>query len=340
MWQVIQEHKSGAKVARSGFASDVLAHNLAEESPVRPVTAFLPAESQEEGARFPVLYCLAAWTSAGRSQFDWAPFKESLFDRLVRLISEKKIPPCIVVAPDLYTRFGGSQYINSSYLGAHADYLVRELIPWVEANLPVKKGPGFRGAFGRSSGGFGALRLAMDYPGEFCSIACHSGDMGFDLVYQSDLIALASALLPYKGNVKGYLDFTLKQPKVSGRDIHILMLLGMAATYSPNSDRPEGFDLPIDLHTGVIDQQVWQKWVSHDPVVRISGGNEWSKELGCLYIECGNRDQYNLHYGARRLHNELAAQGVNHHYFEFDDNHSGTSYRYDVSLPIMLEAMQ
>lgn len=330
-----------AWLERQYVESKVLQGNRAGEDHRRILTVYMPKEAHDKSRKFPVLYCLAPWTSAGRSQFDWQSFRESLFDRLNRLISEKKIPACIVVSPDLYTSFGGSQYINSDYFGNHGDHIVNELIPYIENNFPVLKGPQYRGVFGRSSGGFGALRLAMAYPDTFGSVACHSGDMGFDAVYRRDLIDMCNGLRRYDGDVQAFLKDCRTANKISGSQVHLLMLLGMCGTYSPDLHNPDGFEIPIDLRTGVVDEEVWQRWVSHDPVKLLDDPRnlESLRKLSCLYVECGNRDQYNLHYGARQFVDKLSEKDVKHHYFEFDDNHSGTSYRYDISLPMMLDAM-
>ena len=266
----------------------------------------------------------------------------SLFDRLTRLIDSRKIEPCIVVSPDLYTKFGGSQYINSDFFGSHGDHIVKELIPFVEEHFPVKAGAKHRGVFGRSSGGFGALRLVMSYPDTFAAAACHSGDMGFDAVYRRDLIDLCNGLKRYDGEPQKFLDDCLNANKISGNQVHLLMLLGMCASYSPDLHCPDGFELPIDLYSGVVDETVWGRWMQHDPVELADSVDnlEALNKLDCLYIECGNRDQYNLHYGSRQFVAKLEKHGVKHKYLEFDDNHSGTSYRYDVSLPYMLDAMK
>ena len=63
------------------------------------------------------------------------------------------------------------------------------------------------------------------------------------------------------------------------------------------------------------------------------------KALKTLYIDCGDVDQYNLVYGARRMHKRLDAMGVKHVYEEFEDNHSAVDYRMDVSLPILAKAL-
>ena len=72
------------------------------------------------------------------------------------------MPPVIVVFPDCFTAFG-TQYIRSSAIGNYADYLNLELVPFVDDNFRTKaeSAPRF---FGKSSGGYGALTLAMGYP--------------------------------------------------------------------------------------------------------------------------------------------------------------------------------
>jgi hypothetical protein len=62
-------------------------------------------------------------------------------------------------------------------------------------------------------------------------------------------------------------------------------------------------------------------------------------QLKALYIDCGDVDQYNLVYGARRLHRLLERLGVGHLYEEFPDNHSSVDYRLDKSLPYLAKAL-
>ncbi len=63
------------------------------------------------------------------------------------------------------------------------------------------------------------------------------------------------------------------------------------------------------------------------------------KALKGLYIDCGDIDQYNLVYGARRMHRALDRLGLAHTYEEFPDNHSSTDYRMDISLPFLGQAL-
>jgi hypothetical protein len=58
-----------------------------------------------------------------------------------------------------------------------------------------------------------------------------------------------------------------------------------------------------------------------------------------VYIDCGRKDQYHLLWGARMVHETLAARGVPHRYEEFDDDPSDVDYRMDTSLPWLVSVV-
>ena len=55
-------------------------------------------------------------------------FEPNIADRLDKLIDSGRIRPMIAVLPDCFTRYGGSQYINSTATGNYEDYLAHELV--------------------------------------------------------------------------------------------------------------------------------------------------------------------------------------------------------------------
>ena len=71
------------------------------------------------------------FTGTGLSHTSWKPFGDNVPERAARLIHEKKMGPAIIVFPDCFTALGGNQYINSPAIGNYADYLTREIIPFV-----------------------------------------------------------------------------------------------------------------------------------------------------------------------------------------------------------------
>jgi enterochelin esterase-like enzyme len=97
--------------------------------------------------------------------------------------------------------------------------------------------------------------------------------------------------------------------------------------------------LPVDPHTCELIADRWQNWLNWDPLTIAQTRADNLKKLKMLYIDCGDTDQYNLIYGARRMHALLEKRGVAHVYEEFPDNHSSVDYRMDKSLPLLAKAL-
>ena len=70
-------------------------------------------------------------------------------------------------------------------------------------------------------------------------------------------------------------------------------------------------------------------------VVAIETEGDNLRQLKPLYIDCGDKDQFNLLYGVRRFVRRLNELGIPHRYEEFPDNHTAVDYRMDESLPFL-----
>ena len=127
--------------------------------------------------------------------------------------------------------------------------------------------------------------------------------------------------------------------KWAGSDLNILMTLAMCATYDPDATAFCGVRLPVDSKTCEVIGERWAEWLKWDPVAMAQTAGGGLKRLKGLWIDCGTQDQYNLVYGARRLHRSLTDQGVDHVYEEFPDNPSAVDYRLDRSLPFLAKAL-
>ena len=317
--------------------SEVLRENPCGDPTERDLHVYLPPGFDEAGGPFPVLLALTGFTGTGGVLFNLATMRESLDEKLDRLILEEGCPPVIVVAPDCFTRFGGSQYRNSSATGRYEDYLAEEIVPFVRDRYPC----GRWGVFGTSSGGYGAMVLAMLHPEVFSAVADHSGDSNFELSYLPDCGAALDAFRE-AGGPAAWLDAFWNDVNRGRRKHHKpLDTLAMAACYSPNPDSPHlGVDLPFDLETGAFRPEVWERWRSCDPVNMVERYAENLKRLDLVYIDCGRADEFHLQWGARALAAELRRHGVEPHYEEFDDGHFSVSYRYDVSVPMLARALE
>ena len=353
--------------------SNILKGNPLRDPHVRKLGVWLPPQYDEQsakrtgpGRRFPVLWDLVGFTGSGLAHTAWKPFGDNVPERAARLIHERKMGPAIIVFPDCFTRLGGNQYVNSSAIGDYADYLTQELIPFVDREFRTLASREHRGCFGKSSGGYGSIIHGMKYARHWGAIADHSGDAYFDFVYWHDWPNTLNTLAQHRavkrrpgpvdlrraahyagaakgfddGRVRRFLDSLSKKEKLSMAEGHCIMNLCMAATYDPDPKAPLGFRLPFNLETVEVLPERWNNWRAHDPVNLVAKHRANLKSLRGIYIDCGWRDQYHIHYGSRMLSLRLAEAGIRHTYEEFDDNHSDVDYRMDVSLPFLYKALK
>jgi enterochelin esterase family protein len=293
-----------------------------------------------EDERYPVLWALAGFTGRGIMMLNAANWGEPLHVRLDRLHAEGRIGAMIVAFPDCFTRYGGSQYVDSSAVGNYATHLVEELVPFIDLNLRTLASARHRGIFGKSSGGFGALWHAMRRPDVFGAVACHSGDMAFEYCYFPDFPKLLQQILRH-GSAAAFLRAFDAAPRKTGEMIGAINMLAMAACYAPNPRRrPLGFDLPFDPATGAIDRAVWRKWLAFDPLRLLPRRAAALRRMRLLFLDCGRRDEYHLLWGARQMAAALGRHRVRHVYEEFDDGHMDIAYRFDRSLPLLWQAVQ
>ncbi|MFT5140323.1 MAG: enterochelin esterase-like enzyme [Lysobacterales bacterium] len=319
--------------------SQVLEGNPWGDPCLRRISVYLPHGYDKNGVPYVSLWDLAAFTNSGPGHLNWRHQGENLPQRLDRLIFEGKLPPVIVIFPDCYTSLGGNQYVNSVSVGPYADYLNNELLPLVSRKFNVVDDASGRGAFGKSSGGYGAMSLAMRYPKLWGAVASHAGDVGFDLVYRPEFPLAAAMLNECKGNVVRFLEQFWRNKNPGKAHYSTLMTIAMAASYDADESDPENIRLPFDLKTCALDEERWANWQAHDPLNMVDQHVVALRNLKILYLDVGSRDQYNIQFGTRKLSNKLEKLGVRHHFEEFDGTHSGMDWRLDISLPLIANAL-
>jgi enterochelin esterase family protein len=328
------------RIAWTTIDSRVLRGNRLGDPHQRTFPVYLPPGYDDTSVRYPVLLALAGYTGTGRMMLNASAWGEPLDARLDRLHAEGRIGPMIVVMPDCMTRYGGSQYLNSSATGRYADHLVHDVVPHVDRNFRTLATPRHRGLFGKSSGGYGAIVHGMLHPHVFGAVACHSGDMAFEYCYGADFPKFLEQMAAH-GGPQRFLAAFETAPRKTRAMVEALNILAMAACYGPDPRRrPLGIAWPMDLTTGAIDLRVWSRWLNHDPLRMAQGHVAALRRLRLLYLDCGRRDEFNLLWGARQLTAELRRLRVAHLYEEFDDGHMDVSYRFDRSLPRLWEALR
>ena len=328
--------KLAGRIDRHRIDSGLLRGNPLGDAHERDLFVYVPPGYDAGSARLPQVMMLAGYGGTNRSLLNYDFFSPNPVERFDRMLQAGTCQPGLLVLPDAINRWGGSQFLDSEATGRYQSYLADEIVPFVDAHyrtLPVREA---RAVVGKSSGGFGALRLGLDRPEVFGAIGSHAGDCAFEI---SILPELRDAAMAYDraGGLPAFIErFTQDRSRVSFTG---MMTLAYAAAYAPNRalDLPH-CELPFDVQSGRLYDAIWQRFLAHDPLVRIERDPRAFAGATLVYIDAGNRDEHGLCFGARRMAALLRTRGVRVEYQEFDGGHRGTGYRFETSLPQLLRA--
>lgn len=315
------------------YTSAALRDNPLGDPATREILVITPPGYTQSKRTYPVIFWLAGFGARGKDLLHANVLGDSLPGRLSRAMRFGVVPEAIVVLPDCSTRFGGSQYLDSPGCGRYQTYLADEVVPVVDEQFRSCR-PTRRAIGGKSSGGYGALLMAMQRPGVFDAVCAHSADAGFEWCYLSLLPAVLDTIQARGGWAALTADPRAAEPKDEAYMV-AMSLIAMAASYAaePNVDLAEAF--PCDLRTGRFRDATWQRWLEHDPVRLATAHASQLRALRALYLDVGRADDYAMHWGARALHEALGEAAVPHEYEEHDGGHHGIEHRFMRSLALV-----
>lgn len=318
------------------ISSEALAGNPLGDPSERALAVYLPPGYDAGGSRrYPVLYLLHGYTGDVAALLSARPWETNAFQWIDRLIRERRMPPCLLVAVDGFTRLGGSQYVDSVHNGNYATYTVRDAIGHVDRSYRTVAREGGRAVLGKSSGGFGSMHLAMEHPGTFAAFASHSGDSYFRYAHPPAFATVHRVLEKHDFDIGAFVQSFERKHKRSQAEYTSMEMLGYAAAYSPRSPRAFDLDLPFDRKTGELLDDVFARWLAFDPAERVVSCRSQLARLRLRYLDCGRRDEYHLDVGSRVVTERMMELGLDVRHEEFDDDHRNIAYRYEVSMPAL-----
>ncbi len=333
-----RELAGGAVLTVIEIESAALKGNPLGDPHVRACPLLLPPGGGNAARGMPLVAVLFGYTGFAHKVLNKpSQWQESLPERVARGMAEGRIPPAVLVWPACETRLGGSQFVNSTGTGRYEDFTCDEVVPAIERALACG-GAGRRIVVGKSSGGFGALHLAMRRPGFFAAAGSHSGDLGFDM---SHVRGFADALNAWR-RAGGPAAFRAALPNLEkfGFSEHAgAEMLALGHCYSPDPESPWGCELPVDPETGEPRPAVFERWLAFDPLRRVAANPAEAgalRGLQALYLDAGEADEFSLQWGLRRFAARLRTLGIPHRAEFFPGGHFDTDARYEVSLPFLL----
>jgi S-formylglutathione hydrolase FrmB len=308
------------RVVRDKIHAPSLEKNVTKEATDRDVSIYLPpGYDSSPNKRYPVIYLLhgigdndQTWTTPWVKGAAW----QSLPDVMNRGIAEHRFGEMMVVMPDARTNWGGSFYTNSAATGNWEDFIVSDLVRYIDSKYRTLARSESRGLAGHSMGGYGAIKLGMKHP-EVYSVVY--GINPAVLGWAEDLSAENPAF-----------DWVLtKQPKTIEEAMqggfYPVGIIVVAQAFSPNGNQPGTFaDLPFKRVDGKIEkaEPAYTQWSENMPLYMVDRYVANLKKLRGFKFDSGYEDEFkHIPPTTRAFSAALTKNGVNHVFEEYNGDH-------------------
>lgn len=309
-------------VAQGGRLEDVRVHavslerNLLGDSADKRVLIYLPPSyDTAKSKRYPTVYILHGFSLGSGVLDDWGVVTKEWMDKLV---AAGEIQDMIAVIPNGQDAYRGGFYTNSEVAGGYEDYIVNDLVAYVDAHYRTIPEAGSRGVGGHSMGGYGAFVLGMKHPdvfsGTYSLSPCCMGFVG-DLTSSNSAWRETLAL-----KTRNDVEAAVKSEK-----FYVVALLAMSAAFSPDGKAvPLLADEPYLLRNGKLVPRtgVIAKWEEHFPVNLVDKYRENLLKLRGIWLDYGTKDEFtHIPIATSELSSKLAKAGIPHTFEVFDGTH-------------------
>lgn len=221
-----------------------------------PFLIYLPPAYDAGQQRYPVLYLLHG---APGKYTDW--YQAAGIDQtLDALISTRRLRPMIVVLPDGNGGpYSDTEWANSGDGTLRAeDYLVQEVLPYIDAHYRTLQGAAHRAIGGLSTGAFGAVNITFHHPHLFGYVIGLSGNYLAANTWTGQTIWADNAARAFNSPIS----YAHRVPNITALHIY----LGVA---------PGDNDGAADQQTHQLAQVLQQLHVPHK-VDDFAGGHNWT----------------------------------------------------------------
>jgi len=295
------------------FAS--LEGNLVGDPAKRTVFVYLPpGYEREKKVRYPVVYLLHGFNGYGVGNKLWISENAAFnVETINRLITEKKISPMIIVLPDGSNRYGGSMYTNSITTGNWEDYIVREMVAYIDKNYRTLAKAESRGIAGHSMGGYGALKIAMKHPDVFGA------------VYASSACCMTFTQTPVTAQSQRDAGKLASFEEADKAPIFVRISNAYAASWSPNPSKPPFFaDFPVSVSNDDNGRAaaVLARWLSNIPTYMADQYVTNLRRLRGIAFDAGTvGPELNIQNSNRQFAEALKRNKIEHTFEVFEGGH-------------------
>ena len=293
---------SAAQLEVFSLTSAKLRGNPLGDPTTRRVAIFKPDAAKDA----PLVIYLPGW--GGSSEDAIAQGAGGWFGQVVDRLAEKGMPFRIAVV-DGRSRYGGSQFLNSGATGDYADYVTEEILPALS-----KDGAKSCIIAGHSSGGYGALMLAISHHEKFPAVVALSPDSDFETTHKP-LVETPSV----RAVTRPELDAAMAPTKPA--NIPASLILGLCANYAPIAGKPGRFEWLYD-DRGQWRAEAWARWIALDPLTVVRKNPDALAKTQRVYLDGAEHDEFGANIGARKIHEVLRDKIPRVTFYESPGHHS------------------
>jgi S-formylglutathione hydrolase FrmB len=298
-----------------------LRDNQIGEQDRRVIGVYLPPSYFTSGTRYPVVYYLPGFTDSSMLGFNLPGDADTL-------IRSGAIHEMIIVVANGVNRLGGSFYVNSPVTGRWEDYIVKDVVTYVDTHYRTVAQSSARAISGHSMGGFGALHIAMRHPETFSVVYSLSPGL-FDpnglaesQMFDSDRVI--NRFVAYEQKMAA-LSVEKARGAMLGSPDAFTLAYGLA--FAPNLEKhPPYLNYPYTEVDGklVRNDDIWKKWDAGFGGIpeKIQQYKANLMLLNGLVVDYGRQDGYAwIPKGCAYFGAQLAAAGIPHELRSYDGDH-------------------
>jgi len=310
------------------FIAASIQNNKGGEDPNRSLMIYLPPGYEKSNQRYQTIYFLHGFASTETEMMEWLGFK-SLMDSAIK---SGKMRPMILILPNSDTKYHGSFYTNSSLTGNWTDYIGKDVVQYIDKNYRTIAERNSRGLCGHSMGGYGALKVAMNFSDVFSAVyAMSPGGMHFANEFQIKHNSLKR--LTQQKNMDSLLKKAQPPTNFEEFPFFEMIFASLARAYSPNEKNTIlQADLPVSYSNGKmeVNTAVVKKWEANFPINMIEDHLPALKRLTALKIDWGRNDDFaHIPTTNMQFSKKLEAFGVKHFAEEYIGDHGNMLAGFD-----------
>ena len=328
---------SGALVAQNQESSYSLVEipapslkdNLIGTNDLQKIGVYLPPSYSDSDQLFPVVYFLNGYTvEAGEYP------KTETFDSYMKNSEKREF---ILIELNGHNLFEGSMYANSPVSGNWEDFIVKDVVKYVDSHYRTLAKRESRGIAGHSMGGGGTINISLRYPEMFSvayamSPAVLANDNLLNGMFRNDSIFVQVKNLSEKmANVRDE-DYakTLQQELKSydRKETSIFGILAFGSAFSPDLSQPLKMSFPFKMNddgTFTKVKEIHEKWIAgfgnlEEKVKKYKNNLTQYRKFA---LSCGYQDEMpGLFEGSVYFAKLLKAEKIPHSTCWYTGNHS------------------